>query len=366
MKFLKLILFYTAISLPILGLGQQISKLPDSAALVTGDIINTCSGMCCCAGNSQAPLGIMTDHIHNKGQFMLTYTFMNTAYQGNRIGNAKASDNEVYQKYMMSPETMSMNMHMIMAMYGITDRFTVMAMGGFMTNSMSMNMSSAMMNMPGMVMPTGNLNMQTNAYGLTDTKISALYNFSSYSGHRIIGSLGLNLPTGSVTETGTTMLGDNQRLPYNMQPGTGSYAIDPGITYARKYVKYYWGADAGADLKLNFNSLGYKQGNVLHSSAWVGYQLLPYLSATFRAEDVMTGKLKGSDMQMNNQVYTATDPTTATANYGGNVVNTYIGLNFYIMKPGLSHFRLMAEYGIPVYQDPVSYTHLTLPTILRV
>ena len=56
-------------------------------------------------------------------------------------------------------------------------------------------------------------------------------------------------------------------------------------------------------------------------------------------------------MQMNNQVYTATDPTTATANYGGNVVNTYIGLNFYIMKPGLSHFRLMAEYGIPVYQD---------------
>ncbi len=316
----------------------------------------SCEGSCCCDGNSQAPLGVMTDHIHDKGTWMLSYSYMNTRMKGNRIGAKQASDAMVYQNYMMSPETMNMTMHMAMLMYGVTDRLTLMAMGGYMTNSMNMNMDTAggmmfmngqWMSMPGYTNP----GMQTSTSGFTDTKLSALYNFSNKANQRIIGSLGISLPTGSINATGTTLLGDNQRVPYDMQISTGSYSLAPGITYVRKKGLWYFGADAGADLKLNFNSLGYRVGNSYHASTWAGYQLLPWVSATLRAEGVHTARISGSDSVIAIPVYQTSDPTTKTSNYGGDVVNLYLGFNFHIMKPVLDKFRILAEYGMPVYQN---------------
>jgi hypothetical protein len=317
----------------------------------------TCTGSFCgCAGNSQAPLGVMTDHIHSKGSFMLSYTFMNTMMQGNNIGASKVSDNDVYKNYMMAPETMTMQMHMLMAMYGVTDRLTVMAMGGYMVNNMNMAMDSKggymFMNGSWMYMPAGtSMGMQTMSSGLTDTKLSALYNFSNKPAQRIIASLGINLPTGTIMATGTTVLGDNQRLAYDMQTGTGSYGLAPDFTYARKNGLFYWGGNVGANVNLNYNSLGYKYGNTYHATAWAGYQFLPFVSATLRAEDVHQDIISGADKALTNSVYETTDPTTQTANYGGTWMNMYVGLNFYMMKPLIERFRLMTEYGMPVYQN---------------
>jgi len=348
--FLKLLLIATT-SLPaITNAQQQLNTVNNSGQT------HTCAGMCCCAGNSQAPVGVMTDHIHNKGTWMLSYTFMNTAYSGNYSGNSRINDNSLYDRYMMAPETMNMQMHMLMAMYGVTDRLTLMVMGGYMVNSMNMNMSmsTAMMNMPsmkGMTMNMGNMTMQSNSSGLSDTRLSALYNFSKNAGTRLIGNLGIQVPTGSINCLGTTLLGDGQRLPYDMQTGTGTYNVQPDITYARKYVSWYFGANAGANIPMNFNSIGYKPGNIWHESAWVGKMLCPFLSATFRVEDINTGKIAGADPLMDNAVYVSNDPTTDKSNYGGSVVNAYIGLNCYFMRPVMDHFRLLAEYGLPVYQN---------------
>ncbi len=333
---------------------QDDQKTPISLPTESKD--KSCDGGCCCAGNSQAPLGIMTDHIHDKGTWMLSYTYMKTQMQGNRMGTSEASDATVYKNYMMAPETMTMNMHMAMLMYGVTDRLTLMAMGGYMTTNMNMNMDSKggymFMNGQLMYMPAGtSMGMQSSSAGFTDTKVSALYNFSPKANQRIIGSLGLSAPTGTITATGTTMLGDNERLAYDMQTGTGSYALDPDFTYARKHGLFYWGANAGADIKLNYNSLGYKDGNLYHASAWAGYQFLPWVSGTLRAEGDHAGMISGSDKVVANPIYQSNDPTTVTANYGGSWVNMYIGLNFHIMKPVLNKFRILAEYGMPVYQN---------------
>ena len=354
MKLLKIFLLLPCIIIVTGGYAQQ--EDVNASIKTAGDKDASCSGFCGCAGNSQAPLGIMTDHIHNKGTWMLSYTYMNTMMQGNNIGASKASDNTVYKNYMMAPETMSMQMHMLMAMYGFTDKLTLMAMGGYMTNNMNMNMNSKggymFMNGSWMYMPAGtNMGMQTSSSGITDTKLSALYNFSGIAAQRIIGSIGISLPTGSIKETGTTILGDGQRLAYDMQTGTGSFSIDPDVTYARKYGTFYWGANAGADLKLNYNSLGYKDGNIYHAAAWAGYQFLPFLSGTLRAEDIQADMISGSDHVINNAVYQQNDPTTKTSNYGGTWMNVYVGVNFYLMKPVLEHFRIMAEYGMPVYQN---------------
>src|SRR5262249_45358904 len=152
-----------------------------------------------------------------------------------------------------------------------------------------------------------------------------------------------SMPTGTIKATGTTMLGDNERLPYDMQPGSGSFSICPDITYARKNGLLYWGGNAGAEIRLNYNSLGYKDGNTYHASAWAGYQFLPFVSGTLRAEDMYAGAISGADPVIANTVYQQNDPTTRTANYGGMWMNLYAGLNFHVMKPMLEHFRLMIE-----------------------
>ena len=314
-------------------------------------VSQSCSGACCCAGNSQAPIGIMTDHIHNKGQWMFSYSYMNTTMRGNNMGTTHASDNDVYKKYMMAPERMNMQMHMVMAMYGVSDKLTVMAMGGFMTSNMSMNMNSGMTSMPGMVMNGSDMTMLSGSAGITDTRLSALYNFSANADRRIIGSLGINVPTGTIRATGTTMLGDDQRLPYDMQPGTGSFSVCPDITFAQRHTLLYWGANAGADIKLNYNSLGYRSGNTYHASLWAGYQFIQCLSATVRAEELHINTISGADAAMAIPVYQQNDPTTVTGNYGGTATNLYLGLNFHIMKPVLERFRVLAEYGMPAYQN---------------
>ena len=304
----------------------------------------TCTECSCAA--TQAPAGIMTDHVMQKGKWMAAYYYMNTTTEGNRNGSTMLSNDDVYRHYSMATDKMVMQMHMAMVMYGVTDRMTVMAMGGFMTSAMNMNMSNTSICCTG---PNSTMNCLSS--GLTDTRLSALYNFSGTPLRHITGSLGISLPTGSTRCTGTTMLGDNQRLPYDMQTGTGSFGLLPGITYIRRYGLFSIGADAGADVKLNNNSLGYKAGNTYHAGGWGGYRFLPCLSASIRAEGVTAGKITGQDAGISYTVYEQNDPTTCTDNYGGTWVNVYAGLNYHPLQPALSRFTILAEYGIPVYQD---------------
>ncbi len=309
-------------------------------------------GSCCAAGNccngSQTPIGVMTDHVHPKGEWMASCMYMNMAMKGNRTGTSKTSDDTLFKQYMMAPETMTMQMHMVMLMYGITDRLTLMGMTGYATSSMSMNMPGVMM-MPGMSEPS--MTMQCKSSGFTDTKLSALYNFSKKESARIVGSFGVNVPTGTIRAKGLTMLGAGQRLPYDMQPGTGSVSILPDFTYVSQYKLFSFGVNAGADLKLNKNSIGYKAGNIYHTTAWASCKFLPFVSGSLRAEGLWVEKITGSDPEIAIPVYEQFDPTTSTSHYGGTWGNAYVGLNFHINKPVLKNFQLQFEYGMPVYEN---------------
>jgi hypothetical protein len=281
---------------------------------------------------------------------MASYMFMNTAFRGSRAGATPVTDRTVYQNYLMAPRQMNMNMHMIMLMYGATERLTLMAMGGVMCSNMVMTMDNTM-SMGGMNMQMGNMIMTSSATAFTDTRISALYKIFDQSGDRIIASAGAGLPTGTINAHGTTMLGENQRLPYAMQTGAGSYSLLPGITYIHNQSTWALGADAGADIKLNYNELGYRCGNSYRVTTWASHHLLPILSASLRAEYTQAAMLSGSDKAMDFPFYQTADPTTQARNYGGKTVSLYTGLNFHLPYRATERFTLLAEYGIPVYQD---------------
>src|ERR1700751_1581715 len=175
----------------------------------------------CCRPDAFAPAGIMTDHVHEKTVFAIAYSYMSMQMQGNMSGTNNVPDAQIFDKYMMSPSKMNMQMHMLMPMYGITNRLTVMAMINYNVNTMSMHMmpmQNMMMNMPGMTMTDyGNMPTSNKSSGLGDTKVYALYNLFSNCCHRLVLGAGISLPTASITSKGTTMQGNNNIFPYNMQ-----------------------------------------------------------------------------------------------------------------------------------------------------
>ncbi len=101
-----------------------------------------CDGFCCCRPDALAPAGIMVDHVHEKGKFGIAYGYMNMAMQGNQSGTSSVSNTAVWTNYTVAPAKMNMQMHMLMPMYGITNRLTVMAMINYNINTMTMDLST--------------------------------------------------------------------------------------------------------------------------------------------------------------------------------------------------------------------------------
>jgi hypothetical protein len=305
----------------------------------------------CCHPDVVAPAGIMTDHVHEKGKFGIAYSYMDMAMQGNQIGTKTVSDATIFKRYMMATSHMNMQMHMLMPMYGVTDRFTLMAMLSYNVNTMSMHMMPMQsMNMPGMTMTDySNMPAKMNSSGLGDTKVYALYNVLPSCNHRLVTGLGLSLPTGSINSKGATMQNNNDVLPYCMQLGTGTYNLLPSIVYVGQGTHLSWGAAFNASIKLGTNTNNYCFGNEYNISPWLAYQPVRWISVSARAEYYNVGKLYGYDAVINQS--SLNDATANTANYGGQKVNGYIGANLCAPANILKGGRLLLEYGMPFYQN---------------
>lgn len=310
----------------------------------------SCDSMSCHCGEADLnPSGIMVGHSHAKGTWMLSYRYMNMRMQGNLSGTGSVSDELVYQNYLMSPSTMNMDMHMIMGMYGITDRLSVMAMLSYNVLTMKMNMlpGTMQMQMNGMVMSDMSMtSMSSKASGPGDTKLYAMYALLNGHTHGLVLSLGLNLPTGSIQVKGDDMsMQPGQRLPYMMQLGSGTYDLMPGLTYLLKKDKLCWGTQVAGTWRRGYNAVGYALGNDVTATTWLAYQFLPWLSTSARAEGFAGDRIYGRDKTL----FEVMEPDAKVTSYGGQRASAYAGLNFYWKK--LSNSRFTVEYGQPFYQS---------------
>lgn len=89
-----------------------------------------------------APLGVMGDHVHRTGEWMLSYRYMRMHMDGNRDGTDRVAESEVVDPagygFTVAPVHVDMDtdMHMFGAMYAFSDRFTFMAMLPYLEKSM--------------------------------------------------------------------------------------------------------------------------------------------------------------------------------------------------------------------------------------
>jgi hypothetical protein len=283
-------------------------------------------------------------HTHPAGMWMVNYKFMHMNMSGLRAGTTNVDLNNVGfmrnkpYAYMMIPTDMTMDMHMFMLMYGITDRLTVMAMANYQVNSMDMLMDMGPMMGSGVMPP-----MRTS--GLGDTELRAIYKINKH----LVGSLGLSLPTGSIDKEFTTM-GMTFRAPYDMQLGSGTYDLKPALTYngLSDDAKWNWGAQCQYTYHIGKNNNDYSLGDNLKITSWLQRAFGPITSWVRMALND-TGRIKGQDPEIQkllDPMMGAPTPDADPNNYGGQRLDGLIGVGY--QKGSLS---FGVEGGVPIYQN---------------
>lgn len=313
------------------------------------DTLQTCGGCCCEA--DQTPAGIMISHVHEKGEFMLSYRFMPMGMSGMQDGTSSVSDDVVFQKYLMSSSTMRMDMHMLMGMYGITSQLTAMAMVHYNVNSMAMTMMPGTEHthvMNGVVMEDEQVDMTMRTSGFGDTKLYLLYGLLNSMQHHVAAAAGLSMPTGNIYEKGDDKsMYPNQRYPYAMQLGSGTWDLLPCVSYLYQQGKFAASTQVSAVIRTGQNSVGYTLGNEISSNTWVAFRFLKAVSASLRLEATSAGTIKGKDKTL----YSYTEPSANPKNYGGERVVAYAGASYLFQRGILTNNKLSLEYGTPFYQN---------------
>lgn len=287
-------------------------------------------------------------HTHPAGMWMFNYKFMRMNMRGLRDGTSDVDKSSVgyhrgkpYDDIMMIPTDMTMDMHMVMAMYGITDRLTVMAMATYLDNKMNM-----LMDMGGMMPITREDPMRTS--GLGDTEIRGIYKINKY----LVGSLGLSLPTGDIDNEFVTMGRPPYRQPYDMQLGSGTYYLKPALTYTALSddAKWNWGAQAMYTWHTGKNENDWKYGDSLKVTGWLQRAFGPATS-WLRLAYSDTGRIRGHDTEIDklldpSKMKGAPMPDADPDNYGGQRLDGLIGISF--LKGPIS---IGIEGGVPLYQN---------------
>ena len=278
-------------------------------------------------------------HTHPADMWMVNYKFMHMGMNGLKEGSTSPSLETVSPpagkpRYMMTPTDMSMEMQMFMIMYGMTDRLTIMGMGNYISNTMNMVMN--------MGMGKGNVpqaSMRTN--GFSDTELRGIYKINELFN----GSLGLSLPTGDIRQE-IEMMGMKFRAPYDMQLGSGTFDLKPALTYSAVSddALWNWGGQAGYTYHLGHNDAGYSLGDSLKLSSWLQRAMGP--TATWiRLSYTNTARISGQDREITNSLKFADAPDAETKNYGGDLVNAFIGTSY-----TKGAFSAGIEIGLPLYQ----------------
>ncbi|MDT0685759.1 transporter [Autumnicola psychrophila] len=286
--------------------------------------------------DGHAPISVMADHVHHKGEWMFSYRFMSMNMKGLHSGTDEVSTTAVLENYMISPEEMNMNMHMLGAMYAPTDRLTLMAMTNFISNEMELvtRMGAA---------------FNTSSSGFGDLKFSGLYQLFNRRKQSLHGQLGVSLPTGSIEEMDVTPMSapNETSLPYPMQIGSGTFDGEAGLTYLIQGNFLSFGSQLTTLLRFGKNEYDYSFGNQYQLNNWIAAKLANSLSISGRVQGIIVEKIEGAHPGLNMMMVPAANPE----NSGGKYINAGLGTNFYIPSGAFKNVRFALEYAFPLYQD---------------
>lgn len=291
--------------------------------------------------DGHAPIGVMGDHTHHKGEWMASYRLMHMDMEGMLRGSQSIETSDLLESYDMVPQDMSMQMHMVGLMYAPTDQLTLLVMSNYTSNDMRSRM--------------GMMGTKMEVQGLGDLKLGALYRLFNKDRRALHLNFGLSVPFGSLTETN-----DGKRLGYPMQLGSGTWDANLGCTYLRQYGLFSYGFQSNYLMRLGKNDEGYALGDVWNTSFWGACLLSEEASISLRIQQNWLGSIRGndatmgmSDMGMNDMDMsnmTKMSPVVDASNSGKTQWDLGFGANVALFEGRLKGLRFAAEISLPIAQ----------------
>ena len=290
--------------------------------------------------DGHAPISIMGDHTHGKGEFMVSYRYMAMTMEDILVGDGVQDSEDLLMSnggnYMVTPNKMPMQMHMLGLMYAPTHKLTLFAMANYV--SMEMDHLTAMQT-----------RFTTTSSGLGDTKLGFLYNFYSKKRSKLHANFTLSIPTGSIDNKDVTPAsnGNDIILPYPMQIGSGTVDFEPGVTYLTQGNRWSFGSQLKGLFRVDDNKNGYALGEQYTLNSWFAVNATEFLSVSARLEGKVIENIEGANSDLNPNMIITADKS----NSGGEFIKSGLGLNFYVPKGILKGLRLGIEYAYPIYQN---------------
>lgn len=287
--------------------------------------------------DAHAPLGVMGDHVHAQGEWMLSYRYARMRMDGNRDGTKHRSASDVLADFPVTPTDMDMEMHTFGLMVAPTDWLTLTAMLPY--KELSMDHVNRM-----------GVKFTTRSEGAGDFVLSGLWKLFDREGQRIHLNTGVSFPTGRIRERDdvpTPMGVRAMRLPYPMQLGSGTFDLIPGLTYVGHRSWLSWGGQAMGTVRLDENKDDYRLGNKVDLTGWVAAPVTRWASVSGRIAWSRWWNINGSDPDLNPNTVPTADPNRR----GGSRVELLGGVNLYLPLGPLGRHRFAVEGGFPIHQD---------------
>jgi len=278
-----------------------------------------------------APLGVIGAHFPQPEEWRFSYRYMRTQMEGLVDGSSDITPEQAFaQGYTSVPTEHVREEHLFSLDYGINERWGLSFTLPWLSNDMDFEASSG-------------ASFGSRTIGIGDFRATGMYSIITREDQRLHVSMGLSVPSGSHDETDTNPAGDTVKLPYALQPGSGTLDLSPGISYSRLHEGTSWGAQLQTLLRVGDNSDGYTLGDTALLTSWVARRFREDLSGSLRVAYNHWQSIDGQDAALDPTVNPANDPGAQ----GGDRVDILLGLNYTI--PGGHMFS--AELGGPLFQD---------------
>jgi hypothetical protein len=265
------------------------------------------------------PIGLRYPEPLDDETWRVAYDFERIVKKGILIGN---------RSFTSTPRKLEVSVHTVQLSYAPHPRVNLMVDIPFVENQLSTtNVASGLVS-------------QTTTKGIGDVEFALVLPFIRKGREASHIHLGVKTPTGSYRRGG-----DGSRLPYDLQPGNGTWDLEWGWTYRGETDRFAWGGQAVGIHPQGRNGLHYRDGSRFNVTGWGAARLFAGLSASVRLEWEKINNIQGRDRSLDQ----AADPSNNSKTRGGESIQISPGMSFDL--PQLPHQRIAIEATLPLWEN---------------
>lgn len=248
-------------------------------------------------------------------------------YDSYRQGREELSSGEILSRYGETISRMDVEAHLIALGYRPNEKWMFQLSVPFLRVSADANSA-------------GGSKTSMLSEGISDLELNLTRYFNPDPQSEIAINLGIGMPTGSIDER----LAGGGFLPYNMQLGSETWDLSPGIAFIREAGKFEFGISAEAEIHLGENSRDYSLGDSVQGTVWLDYIHSPYVEFGAFVRGGHMGKVDGPVLQ-NGVLHWNPE------NYGGSYLEG--GLAVRLLHPSCPYGGKFLEFraSTPIWEE---------------